>query len=84
MVIDLQHTVFLVIFSSVAYLIVTEEYFLHYIYLISKIIRVRIERIYWLIRLHPRFNNNFISRWIMYRKYNRIAKELEKEFNDKV
>lgn len=84
MLIDLQSTLFLILFSFVAYLIVTEEHFLHFVILLSKRVRISIERMYWLIRLHPIVSNNFIARWMMYRKHLKIAKELEKEFNDKL
>lgn len=84
MLIDLQSLLFLMIFSSVAYLIVTEEHFLHFVALLSKRVGISIERVYWLVRLHPIISNNFIARWMMYRKHLKIAKELEQEFNDKL
>lgn len=71
------------IFSFVAYLIATEENFIHYVYFLSKSFKISIERMFWMIRLHPRLNNNFIARWLMYRKHLKIAKKLEKEFQTK-
>jgi hypothetical protein len=46
-------------------------------------IRVNIERVYWMIRLHPKNPiTNLIMRW----KYDKIAKELHAELikNDKL
>lgn len=83
MAIDIQSTIFLMIFSFVAYLIATEENFIHYVSLLWKSARITVERMFWMIRLHPRLNNNFIARWLMYRKHLKIAKELEKEFQTK-
>jgi|688.fasta_scaffold46862_9 hypothetical protein len=82
LILDLPYTILLLSISLVAYLMATEEYFFHFVILIGKIIRIKIERFYWLIRLHPIVNNNFIARWIMYRKHLEIAKKLEKELND--
>lgn len=82
LVLDLPYTLLLLLFSFVAYLMATEEYFFHFIILLWKVARVNIERLYWLVRLHPIVNNNFIARWMMYRKHLEIAKKLEKEFND--
>jgi hypothetical protein len=45
--------------------------------LIFKIIKINTERMFWMIRLHP---YNPITNLIMKLKYDKIAKELEKEF----
>lgn len=77
-------TLFLILVSFVAYLVATEEHFLHFTLLIFKSIKISFERLYWMIKLHPILNNNFIARWFLYRKYLKIAEELEKEINDKL
>ena len=38
-------------------------------------------RFLWMVRFHP---NNFITTWTQNLKYDRIAKDLEKELNDKL
>jgi hypothetical protein len=44
-------------------------------------IKINIGRAYWMIRLHPKNPiTNLMMRW----EYDKIAKELEKEFNDKL
>jgi hypothetical protein len=48
-----------------------------YITLIFKILKVNTERLVWMIKFHP---NNFITTWIRNRQYDKIARELEKEF----
>jgi hypothetical protein len=51
-----------------------------YLTLIFKIIRVNAERMLWMIRFHPR---NPITNLMMKWKYDRIARELEKEFQER-
>jgi hypothetical protein len=51
-----------------------------YIILLSKILRLNIERFFWMVKYHPK---NFITTWIQNRKYDKIAKELEQEFMEK-
>jgi hypothetical protein len=83
MLLDSQIAVFSILFFFIAYLILTEEYFLHLVSLGTKLIQIQVERLYWMIRFHPVISQNFISRWIMYRKYLKIAKEMEKELTKK-
>ena len=66
-----------VIFGILAYLIWVDENVAVYLTLIFKIMRVNTERMLWMIRLHP---YNPITNLIMKLKYDKIAKELEKEF----
>ncbi len=66
-----------VIFGILAYLMWVDENVAIYLTLIFKIMRVNAERMLWMIRFHPR---NPITNLMMKWKYDRIAKELEKEF----
>jgi hypothetical protein len=66
-----------VIFGILAYLMWVDENVAVYLTLIFKIMRVNTERMLWMIRLHP---YNPITNLIMKLKYDKIAKELEKEF----
>ena len=72
--------IFFVIFVVLATMITLDNNIATYFTLIFKFLRINLERVFWLIRFHP---NNFVTTWIMNRKYDRIAKELEKEFNQK-
>lgn len=69
---------FLIIFGVLAYMIIVDQNVGKYIMLWVAIIKVNTERLIWIIRFHP---NNFVTTWLQNRKYDRIAKELEKEFS---
>ena len=69
----------LLVFGVIAYIMIIDPNVNEYLTLVFKIIKVNIERVYWMIRLHPKNPiTNLMMRW----KYARIAKELQKEFND--
>ena len=73
------YTLFIV-FSIIATMIVLDNNVGVYFTLIFKLLRVNTERLYWMLKYHP---NNFITTWIQNRKYDKIARELEREFNSK-
>jgi hypothetical protein len=71
----------LILFAILAYLILTDKNVADYLTLVFRIMKLNIDRNLWMIRLHPKNPiTNLIMRW----KYDRIAKELEKEFDDKL
>jgi hypothetical protein len=73
----------LLAFGIVIYIMIVDPNVNEYIILVLKMIRVNIERVYWMIRLHPKNPiTNLIMRW----KYDKIAKELHAELikNDKL
>jgi hypothetical protein len=67
-----------VIFGILAYLIWVDENIAVYLTLIFKIIKINTERMFWMIKLHPK---NPITNLIMKWKYDRIAKEIIEELN---
>ncbi len=70
----------IIIFAIVAYLMITDKNVADYLTLVFKMTRLNIERMFWMIRLHPKNPiTNLMMRW----KYDKIAKELEKEFIQK-
>jgi hypothetical protein len=71
----------LVIFGILAYLIITDKNVAEYLTLIFKMSRLNVERMLWMIKFHPR---NPITNLMMKWKYDRLARELEKEFSDKL
>lgn len=73
------YTLFL-IFSIIGVMIVIDANVADYIVLLTRIIKFNTERVFWMIRLHPK---NPISNFMMNRKYDKIAKELEEEFRKK-
>lgn len=71
-------SVILVIFGVVAYMMLVDENVVVYLNLIFKAIQVRVEKLIWMIRFHPRNPiTNLIKKW----EYDRIAKELMEELN---
>jgi len=70
-----------IIFTILVYLILTDKNVADYLTLVFKMARLNIERMFWMIRFHPKNPiTNLMMRW----KYDKIAKELEKEFNNKI
>lgn len=67
-------------FSIIAWLMIVDPNVTEYINLIFKIIGVNFQRYMWMVKYHP---NNFVTTFIQNRKYDKIAKELEKEFAEK-
>jgi hypothetical protein len=67
----------LLVFGVIVYIMIIDPNVNEYLTLVFKIIKVNIERVYWMIRLHPKNPiTNLMMRW----KYDRIARELQKEF----
>jgi hypothetical protein len=69
----------LIVFSIIFYLMSVDKNVADYLTLVFKMIKLNIERLFWMIRLHPKNPiTNLIKRW----EYDKIAKELQKEFDD--
>lgn len=67
-----------IIFAIIAYLMITDKNVADYLTLVFRMTKLNIERYLWIIRLHPKNPiTNLIKRW----EYDRIARELQKEFN---
>lgn len=67
----------LLVFGVIAYMMIIDPNINEYLTLVFKMIKINIERCYWMIRLHPKNPiTNLMMRW----EYAKIAKELEKEF----
>jgi hypothetical protein len=65
-----------IIFAIIAYLVITDKNVADYLTLVFKMTRLNIERMFWMIRLHPKNPiTNLMMRW----KYERIARELQEE-----
>jgi hypothetical protein len=66
----------LILFAILAYLILTDKNVADYLTLVFKMTRLNIERMFWMIRFHPKNPiTNLMMRW----KYERIARELQEE-----
>jgi hypothetical protein len=71
----------LLVLGIIAYIMIIDQNVAEYFLLVFKTMKLNMVRLLWMIRFHP---NNFITTWIQNRKYDRIAKELEKELNDSI
>lgn len=69
-----------IIFTVIATMMILDNNVSLYMTLIFKLMKVNIERLFWMIKFHP---NNFITTYLQNRKYDKIARELEKEFSSK-
>jgi hypothetical protein len=66
----------LILFAILAYLILTDKNVADYLTLVFRISKLNIERMFWMIRFHPKNPiTNLMMRW----KYDRIARELQEE-----
>jgi len=74
------HYALFLIFSIIGVMIVIDANVADYIVLLTRVIKLNFERVFWMIRLHPK---NPISNFMINRKYDKIAKELEEEFRKK-
>ena len=68
----------LIIFGVIGYMMVVDKNVGDYLTLVFKMMKLNFERLFWMIRLHPKNPiTNLIKRW----EYDKLAKELEKELN---
>ena len=70
----------LVIFGVIVYVMIIDPNVNEYLTLIFKIIKINTERMFWMIRLHPK---NPITNLMMKWKYERLARELQAEMECK-
>jgi hypothetical protein len=71
----------LLVLGIIAYIMIIDQNVAEYLLLVFKMMKLNMVRLLWMIRFHP---NNFVTTWIQNRKYDRMAKELEKELNDSI
>lgn len=67
------------IFGIITYIIIVDSNVAIWFHLMFKLVGIQIQRFFWMIRLHPK--NPVVNLMKKY-EYERIAKELEKEFKD--
>jgi len=72
--------VYLIIFACAAYLIVTDESIAKAFYYVTKIVKNKFEIFKWWLLNNPR---NPIVKYMMWRRSNRLAKELMDELQSK-
>ena len=69
--------VYFIIFFCIGYLIVTDASVARLFVLLTELARVQYEKIKWWVLYNPA---NPIVKWLMYRKFMKMAEELMKEF----
>ena len=71
------------VFVLVAVAMVIDPNIVDYIVLLSKLVKSKIKRLYWMILFHPVLFSSSIGKWWMMRKYMRTAEELAQELSKK-
>ena len=77
---DIYYSTLLAIFGIIIYMMIVDRNVSDAISIIFKIVTIKIERLYWVIRFHPR---NPITNLIMKWKYEKLALELHRELTSK-
>jgi hypothetical protein len=71
--------IYFIIFTCIAYLIVTDASIARLIVLLMAIVRVKYERVKWWLIYSP---TNPIVKYILWKRAEKIATQLRKEFNE--
>lgn len=74
---------FLTLFMFIAYFVATDESVAEYVNLIVAGVWVQIRKQYYLVTMHPFWFMNPMSRWLMMRKYRRMAADMLKSIKTK-
>jgi hypothetical protein len=73
----------LTVFAIIVTMMVIDQNVGTYIYLIGKIVKNKIERLYWMIKFHPAIITSPIGKWWMMRKYMKTVEKLAQELSQK-
>ena len=71
------------IFVIIVTMMIIDQNVSDYIVLLTKSVKMNVERMFWMIRFHPAILSSPIGRWWMMRKYMRTVKELSQELSQK-
>jgi len=71
------------IFAIIVTMMVVDQNVADFIVLLSKIVKNKVERVFWMIKFHPVVHSSPIMKWIMMRKYMKTAEQLMKDFEQK-
>lgn len=72
------------IFAIIITMMIIDQNVGDFIVLLSKIVRTKVERLYWMMRFHPVILSSPIGRWWMMRKYSRLVKEISEELQNTI
>jgi hypothetical protein len=73
-------TICFIIFGIIFYLIIMDKNVAEYIVLLTKIVKLQFDRYMFMIKYHPK---NPITNYIQTQKMNRLALELQREFEQR-
>ena len=75
-----SYYIYFIIFTCIAYLIVTDESIAKLFVILTALLRVKYERVKWWLIYSP---TNPIVKYMMWRRSRKSAKELQKEFDSR-
>ena len=75
-----SYYIYFIIFTCIAYLIVTDESIAKLFVILTALLKVKYERVKWWLIYSP---TNPIVKYMMWRRSWKIAKELQKEFDSR-
>jgi hypothetical protein len=75
--------VWLLIFFSLAGIIAVDPNVGKYIILMVDLIKVNVERYFFILRFHPRYLSSPLYKWLSMRKYMKIAKQIHEQNKSK-
>ena len=73
----------LAIFGIILYLSIIDENVLEFIHLFFRGVWVQLNLYYQLVRLHPFWFMNPVGKWLMMRKYRKMAREMAKSIEER-
>lgn len=71
------------VFAIIVTMMIVDPNVGDYIFLLTKLLKSKTERIYWMIRFHPVIFSSPVGRWFMMRKHMRTAEKLAQELSKK-
>lgn len=67
------------VFAIILTMMVIDPNVSDYIIILSKIVKIKFERMYWMMRFHPAIISSPFGQWWMMRKYMKTVRELSQE-----
>lgn len=69
------------IFAIIVTMMIVDPNVSDYIVLLSRLVKSKMERVYWMIRFHPVIFSSPIGKWLLMRKHMRTARELAQQLS---
>lgn len=71
------------VFAIIVTMMIVDANVSDFIVLVSRLLKSKVERLYWMMRFHPIVFSSPIGKWWMMRKYMKEAESLRKELSKK-